>query len=39
MGFRRVTTFVDRGEEYDVILESEDAGKRSPQDLEHVYVR
>ena len=24
MGFRRVTTFVDRGEEYDVMLEAED---------------
>ncbi|MCA8951124.1 MAG: efflux RND transporter permease subunit, partial [Planctomycetes bacterium] len=39
MGSRRVTTFVDRGEEYDVILESEDAGKRSPADLEQIYVR
>jgi len=39
MGSRRVTTFVDRGEEYDVILEARDADKRSPQDLELVYVR
>ena len=39
MGFRRVTTFVDRGEEYDVMLEAEDADKRSPADLEQVYVR
>ncbi|MGE3172377.1 MAG: efflux RND transporter permease subunit [Planctomycetota bacterium] len=39
MGFRRVTTFVDRGEEYDVVLEAEDADKRSPRDLEQVYVR
>ena len=39
MGSRRVTTFLDRGEEYDVILEAEDADKRSPGDLEQVYVR
>lgn len=39
MGFRRVTTYVDRGEEYDVILEAEDADKKSPSDLEQVYVR
>ena len=39
MGYRRVTTFVDRGEEYDVILEAEDRDKRSPADLEQIYVR
>ncbi|MCA8942363.1 MAG: efflux RND transporter permease subunit [Planctomycetes bacterium] len=39
MGFRRVTTYVDRGEEYDVMLEAEDSDKRSPSDLEQVYVR
>ena len=39
MGFRRVTTFVDRGEEYDVMLEAEAADKRAPSDLEQVYVR
>jgi multidrug efflux pump len=39
MGSRRVTTFVERGEEYDVILEARHADKRSPQDLEQVYVR
>ena len=39
MGYRRVTTFVDRGEEYDVILEAEDRDKRSPSDLEQIYVR
>ncbi len=39
MGFRRVTTFVDRGEEYDVVLEAEDRNKRSPADLEQIYVR
>ena len=39
MGFRRATTFVDRGEEYDVVLEAEDRNKRSPADLEQIYVR
>ncbi|MHC4813201.1 MAG: efflux RND transporter permease subunit [Planctomycetota bacterium] len=39
MGSRRVTTYVDRGEEYDVMLEAEDADKRSHSDLEQVYVR
>ncbi len=39
MGYRRVTTFVERGEEYDVILEAEDQDKRSPSDLEQIYVR
>ncbi len=39
MGERRVTTFVDRGEEYDVILEATDEDKRSARDLEQVYVR
>ncbi|MFN3243558.1 MAG: efflux RND transporter permease subunit [Planctomycetota bacterium] len=39
MGSRRVTTFVERGEEYDVVLEAEDSDKRSPTDLEQIYVR
>ncbi|MBK8974678.1 MAG: efflux RND transporter permease subunit [Planctomycetes bacterium] len=39
MGERRVTTYVDRGEEYDVVLEAADADKRSPRDLQAVYVR
>ena len=39
MGSRRVTTFVERGEEYDVILESDAADKRSPADLARIYVR
>jgi multidrug efflux pump len=39
MGSRRVTTFVERGEEYDVLLEAEDADKQSSRDLEQVYVR
>ncbi|MGK0349419.1 MAG: multidrug efflux pump [Planctomycetota bacterium] len=39
MGSRRVTTFVERGEEYDVVLEAEDRNKRSPADLEQIFVR
>ncbi len=39
MGFRRVTTYLDRGEEYDVMLEAEDRDKRAPSDLEQIYVR
>ncbi len=39
LGFRRVTTFIDDGEEYDVILESEDDQKRTPTDIGNIYVR
>jgi len=36
---RRVTTYLDRGEEYDVMLQGRDMDRRSPQDLNNVYVR
>lgn len=39
MGTRRVTTFLDRGKEYDVILESEKSLKSSPSDIANTYVR
>lgn len=39
MGTRRVTTFIERGEEYDVILESEKDLKQSPLDVRSTYVR
>ena len=39
MGSRRVTTFIDRGEEYYVILQAEDADRASPGNLENIYVR
>lgn len=39
LGSRRVTTFIDGGEEYDVILESEKDLKRSPLDISNIYVR
>jgi multidrug efflux pump len=39
MGSRRVTTFIDRGEEYYVVLQAEDADRATPQNLENIYVR
>ena len=38
-GSRRVTTFVEDGEEYDVILEGERTNQRDPSSLQNVYVR
>jgi multidrug efflux pump len=38
-GSRRVTTYIEAGEEYDVILEGERADQRTPSDLSHLYVR
>lgn len=39
LGQRRVTTYIDRGEEYDVILEGEESDYQSPRDITNVYVR
>ncbi|MGB0742957.1 MAG: efflux RND transporter permease subunit, partial [Opitutales bacterium] len=39
MGGRNVTTFLDRGEEYEVILEGEREIQRSINDMENIYVR
>jgi multidrug efflux pump len=39
MGSRRVTTFVDNGEEYDVILQAERAVRATPADLSAIQVR
>jgi multidrug efflux pump len=39
MGSRRVTTYIDRGEEYRVILQAENKDRLTPQDLSNVYVR
>lgn len=39
MGGRRVTKWQDRGEEYPVILQSEDDRRRSPEELDNLYVR
>lgn len=39
LGGRRVTTFVERGEEYDVIVRADDSNRREPSDLTNIYVR
>ncbi|HXV36363.1 MAG TPA: efflux RND transporter permease subunit, partial [Myxococcota bacterium] len=39
LGSRIVTTYVDRGREYNVILQGENADRRSPDDLTNLYVR
>jgi multidrug efflux pump len=39
MGSRRVSTYVDRGEEYSVVLQAEDAGRFDEAALSSVYVR
>jgi multidrug efflux pump len=39
MGARRVTTFVDAGEEYDVILQAGIDDRSSVSDLKNLYVR
>ncbi|NNL67333.1 MAG: efflux RND transporter permease subunit, partial [Myxococcales bacterium] len=38
-GSRAVTTYVDRGREYDVILQGQGADRQSPDDLTNLYVR
>jgi multidrug efflux pump len=39
LGSRAVTTFVDRGREYDVILQGQDEHRATPDDLNNLYVR
>ncbi|MDJ0782268.1 MAG: efflux RND transporter permease subunit [Desulfosarcinaceae bacterium] len=39
LGSRRVTTYLDTGEEYDVVVEGERSLQRTPTDLQHIYVR
>lgn len=39
LGGRRATTFIYQGEEYDVMLEGSYADKRSPLDLNNIFVR
>ena len=39
MGSRRVTTFVENGEEYDVVLQAEPDDRATPSNLENLYVR
>jgi multidrug efflux pump len=39
MGSRRVTSYVEDGEEYDVILQAQPEDRGSPSDLQNLYVR
>lgn len=39
MGSRRVTTYVDRGEEYRVVLQADAAGRANERDLTNIYVK
>lgn len=39
LGSRVVTTFIDQGEEYRVILQGSDDRRQTPSDLESIYVR
>jgi multidrug efflux pump len=39
LGSRIVTTYVDRGREYNVVLLGEDGDRASPDDLTNLYVR
>jgi multidrug efflux pump len=39
MGSRIVTTFLDRGEEYNVMLQAREEDRATPSDLTNIYVR
>ena len=39
MGSRIVTTFLDRGEEYNVMLQARENDRATPSDLTNIYVR
>lgn len=39
LGSRVVTTFIERGEEYRVILQGAEEQRRTPSDLDRIYVR
>lgn len=39
LGSRRVTTYIEDGEEYDVILEGERSKQNTPTDMQNIYVR
>jgi multidrug efflux pump len=39
LGSRKVTTYIDRGREYNVILMGKEADRASPDDLTNLYVR
>jgi multidrug efflux pump len=39
LGSRRVTTYIDEGQEYDILLEGERKAQRTPTDIQNIYVR
>lgn len=39
LGSRRVTTYIENGEEYDVLVEGDRERQRTPASLENIYVR
>lgn len=39
LGSKQVTTFVDRGQEYDVMLQAGRESRATPQDLSNIYLR
>jgi len=39
LGSRQVTTYIDRGEEYDVMLQVRDQDRKTISDLNNIYVR
>lgn len=39
LGSRQVTTYVDEGQEYYIILEGERESQRTPNDIQNIYVR
>ncbi len=39
LGQRRVSRFIDRGQEYDVIMEGIDADYREPSSIDNIFVR
>ncbi|MDT8320937.1 MAG: efflux RND transporter permease subunit, partial [Xanthomonadales bacterium] len=39
LGSRQVTTYIDRGREYDVVLMGKEEDRSSPNDLTNLYVR
>jgi multidrug efflux pump len=39
LGGRSVTTYIEEGEEYDVILEGARSGQRTPTDINNIYLR
>jgi len=39
LGSRRVTTYIDDGQEYYILLEGEREAQRTPDDIQNIYVR